>query len=170
MNFKPGKTEGMTYFMGKEAALYKRKVCANDGCIDVCVGVRLRVVDKYVHLGTTLASDLNVQADVPRRTSSAMTAYGCMARVFGLPGLAKTTRVDLAKSLVGCRLVYNVATWPRITAWAFRQLNSVYMRPIRRVAGKPRYCKTWRDEQVCHHLGVPSLDCVLRQRRLLHLL
>eukprot|EP00973_Karenia_brevis_P028395 3914055-Karenia_brevis.AAC.1 len=41
--------------------------------------VSLRIVDEYVHLGGTRSSDGHPNADVQKRVSSAMLAYGPIA-------------------------------------------------------------------------------------------
>ena len=48
-------------------------------------------------------------------------------------------------------------------------LNAMYMKVWRRVVGQPRYQKSeMTDLQVRQKLGVPSIDCYLRQKRLLY--
>ena len=73
-------------------------------------------------------------------------------------------------SLIVSKLTFNVHVWSNLNTDAWRCLNSTYMRVARRILGKPRFdhiCPS--DLQVRTQLGCPSLDCVLRRKRLIYL-
>ena len=57
--------------------------------------------------------------------------------------------------------------WSSFRNNVWKILNNVYSRLWRRVLGQPRFKSSpLRDCQVRKVLGIPSLDCVLRKRRL----
>ena len=126
-----------------------------------------------MHLGSGLDDVCNPSPDVQIRTSSAMAAYAPIARkVFGNIGVGRAVRLRLFHSLVLSRLLYNVQTWSVLTQAAYNRLNSVYMRGIRRIAACLKFNAesahvAGSDSFVRSLLGVPSLQCILMQRRLL---
>jgi len=83
--------------------------------------------------------------------------------------LAVSTRIMLANSLVMSRLIYNIHVWSGVDSVSRRIVNSVYNRVWRRVLGKPRFGRTdVCDADVRAALRVPSIDCLIRKRRLLY--
>ena len=79
-------------------------------------------------------------------------------------------RVQLAWSLVMSTLLYNVHVWSKFDGRARSMLNTMYNKVWRRVYGKPRHCRSdITDVGVRVELGVPSLDCYVRRRRLKYL-
>ena len=78
--------------------------------------------------------------------------------------------MELAWSLVFSKLLYNVHTWHSFKGQHRDILNKVYSLVWRRVASRPRFDATaLSDEAVRAELKVPSIDCHVRQRRLLYL-
>jgi len=73
-------------------------------------------------------------------------------------------------SLILSRLLNNVHTWV-MNPTVLRILNSVYMRDLRRIAGKLRYDATCEcsDADVRQMLSQPSLDCLVQRKRLQYL-
>ena len=68
------------------------------------------------------------------------------------------------------KLIYNVHVWSVFEAKPRSILNSVYMRLWRRIANEPRFQRcAHTDLEIRRQLGVPSLDCLTRKRRLKYL-
>ena len=92
-------------------------------------------------------------------------------KVFGAVQIGRSVRIQLFFSLIVSRLVYCVHTWGEVCSSAYRRLNSVYMRGLRRICGACRYdaesARAYTDRQVRELLGVMSLQCLLARRRLL---
>eukprot|EP00973_Karenia_brevis_P017938 2465190-Karenia_brevis.AAC.1 len=106
-----------------------------------CLGSpSLRVVQEYKHLGSLISSDGSPAADAPHRAQSAMSAYAPLAtKIFGCIRLSRHVRLRLYNALVVSRLIYNVHVWSNVSKAAYTRLNSVYMRGLRRIAGKCKF-------------------------------
>ena len=106
-----------------------------------------------------------------KRSSSALSSYCPLAsRIFGSCRVGFWLGLLYLNSLVLSRLLYLVHLWndrPK----PFRNLNAVYMRALRRIAGQCRFSssKQCADYEVRIQLGQPSLDCLFARLRLLHL-
>lgn len=133
--------------------------------------VTINVVSQYKHLGCIVEESGNLVPEARNREKSALTAFAPIAkRILHSIMLGMKRRIRLAWSLVMSRLLFGVHTWSNFNGQARGIIYSVYMRVWRRVAGDPRYCKTrWNDLEVRTLLGVPSLDCYMRQKRLIYL-
>ena len=133
VNYQPGKTEVMLHLSGKDQGKLKAKTAADGNEIHALGGLHVRVVNSYVHLGSTMA-------DVERRHNACMQSYAPIAHsVFGNCCFRVKDRVSLARSLCFSRLLYNVHVWSSLSPWAVRRLNSGYMRVLRRIAGQPKH-------------------------------
>ena len=177
INWKPGKTECFLSLRGKHAQVQKDKLLKENGATSIhlpveCGHPSLRVVRKYVHLGSGIDENCSAWPDVQIRTSSAMAAYAPISKkVFGNPRLSRGLRMRLWMSLVISRLLYNVHVWSVLSQSMYTRLNSVYMRALRRIAGRSCYDATsahrgGTDAAVRLELGASSLQCLLMQRRL----
>ena len=178
INWKPGKTECFLKLRGKHAEAQRSKLVMQGDQLMVplpseCNHPFLRVVRRYVHLGSGLDDVCSPSPDVQIRTSSAMAAFAPISKkVFGNIGVARAVRLRLFHSLVLSRLLYNVQTWSALSHTAYNRLNSIYMRGLRRIAACAKYDAqsahvAGSDASVRTLLGVPSLQCIIMQRRLL---
>ena len=178
INWKPGKTECFLKLRGKHAEAQRSKLVMQGDQLMVplpseCNHPFLRVVRRYVHLGSGLDDVCSPSPDVQIRTSSAMAAFAPISKkVFGNIGVARAVRLRLFHSLVLSRLLYNVQTWSALSQAAYNRLNSIYMRGLRRIAACSKYDAqsahvAGSDASVRTLLGVPSLQCIIMQRRLL---
>ena len=100
-----------------------------------------------------------------------MNSFAPLAvRVLGSRHISRNRRVQLNYSLVLSKLVFNVHVWSSFHGKPRNIINQMYMRSWRRVAGDPRYGKTvFSDYEIRVLLGVPSIDCYVRKRRLLYM-
>jgi len=185
INCKPGKTKAIV-LRGKKAKAEKAAMCdkSNNRTLvadktrrrrikkapAVDLHVSINVVDCYKHLGCIVDGSGNLVPEARNREKSAMSAFAPLStKVLGSKALSIKRRIGLAWSLVISRLVFGVHTWTEFSGQARRILNNVYMRVWRRVLGDPRFQRTaWIDAEVRNLLGVPSLDCYIRQRRLIY--
>ena len=178
INWKPGKTECFLTFRGKHSEAQRQKLVKQDGQLMIplpqeCGHPFLRVVRRYVHLGSGLDGACGPAPDVQIRTASALSAFTPISKkVFGNSWVTRAVRLRLLSSLVLSRLLYNVHTWSALTQAAYNRLNSVYMRGLRRIADCLRFSAesahaSGSDAYVRTLLGAPSLQCIIMQRRLL---
>jgi hypothetical protein len=145
INWKPGKTECFLRLRGRHASAERDKSCKTGNVLPIplpmaCGSSSLRIVSEYKHLGSSIDSCGSVLSDVSGRVSSAMSAYAPIAKkVSGATRISRVVRERLFTSLVVSRLLYNVHTWSKLTRSMYSKLNAVYMRGLRRVAGKNHF-------------------------------
>jgi len=100
-----------------------------------------------------------------------MSAFAPLSKkVSGCISIDRKVRLALFMNLVVSRLTYNVHVWSDLSAAAYRILNSTYMRGLRRIAATCRFSDAPNqptDSDTRRLLGVPSLQCVIIQRRLM---
>jgi hypothetical protein len=171
INWKRGKSEAMIKYRGRRATQRLDAHRSPDGkCIRINDTDRVFLVDHYKHLGGIITSDGIIMPEVNLRASSAMSTYGPLAtRVFGSSAVSVTLKKHFLQSLVMSKLLYNVQTLT-MTIAGLRKLNDPYMRALRRIFGEPRHDEhcTNSDRQVRRALGMPSIDCVVLQKRLVY--
>ena len=183
LNFQKGKTEVMIKYRGKGARDAKenlRKLPASSGSQSLPVelvhgssvrNVGLVLTDVYKHLGSLVSIDGLLAPEAHARVRSAMSSYAPLsAAILGSRSVSVARRMRLGWSLVISRLCYNIHVWSHVPQIAWRSVNTMYNRLWSRIYGQPRFCQTERsDFEVRLALGVPSLDCFLRRRRLKYL-
>ena len=113
----------------------------------------------------------SVFLDAKSRSASAMASCAPLAsKLFSSRSVSVRRRISLGWSLIVSKLVYNVHVWPVLIGPSRRLLNNVYMRLWRRIANRPRFkAGGFSDVEVRRSLGVVSLDCLIRKRRLKYL-
>ena len=137
MNHGPNKTEAFVRLCGKNQAEFKASIADAGHAIVTPQGRSIRVVEEYVHLGSTTSAMLNDNVDVNRRCSIAKQTLSALGEhIFGNPMFSAQLRLGLGKALVLSRLQYGVHLWGSLSAWALRSLNAVYMSLLRRIAGQ----------------------------------
>jgi hypothetical protein len=174
-NWGPQKSEAMLTLRGSGSTELYAQIWKQEIPSIPVVGIHdinfIRVVMSYKYLGSILSEKLARNADAIRRTRLAMASYAPIAtKVFGSSCISTTLKVALAFSLVFSRLLYGVQTWQSVTKWCYEKLNGTYMRVLRRIAGlhfeKGKKCIS--NTEVRRTLCIPSLECLIMQRRLLH--
>ena len=182
VNFSKGKTELIVSLRGTHAKACKAKLAASAAAappemkdemhvpVSLSTGrsVRVCVVPSYKHLGSSVSGSGSLIAKAQNQAKSAMAAFAPLAKViFGSQCVALLRKVNLAWSLVFSRLFFNVHTWSEFTCKPRSILEQVYMRVIRRIVGRPRFdAGAMPDNDVRMASGFPSIDCVVRARRL----
>ena len=97
----------------------------------------VRVVRSCRHLGTIHTATGNMTEEARARVKAMMAAYRALAgRVFGSPKLSRRTRLRLADTLLWCILLFATGTWSLYTPTVLRCFNTVYMRVLRKCAGR----------------------------------
>ena len=177
MNMGPNKTEAFVRLVGKDQAKYKAEIAASGHVLKTPEGRVVRVVEQYAHLGSHVSASMDDNVDVDRRCGVASQTIAALARpVFGNPVFSVSLRLKLGKSLVLSRLLYCVHVWSNFSPWALRKLATVYHRLLRHIAGQ-----SWRGElkdgkrymsdlEIRVMLGMPPLEHLIAQRRLIYLI
>ncbi|XP_063386472.1 uncharacterized protein LOC134672159 [Cydia fagiglandana] len=127
--------------------------------------VPLEVVDKFCYLGSTVSSNLSLDAEVNVRIGKAATTFGRLrTRVWNNKHLTTKTKMTVYQTCVLSILLYGAETW---TSYANqeRRLNTFHMRCLRSILNI-----TWKDrvtnERVLEIAQLPSITALLKQRRL----
>ena len=165
VNWAKGKTEAFLSLRGKNAHILMQDTISNESSMLVPnSGERLRVVSEYKHLGTVLSFDGSDNLDTVRRVQLSLAAYCPLAsKVFGSFSVKICLKLKLADSLVFSRLFYNTHLYARLSKFVMAKLNSVYMRVLRKVLGRPpRFQdRSLNDEQVRAALHMPCVSLYL---------
>ena len=180
VNWSKGKTEALMCYRGKHAKQCKTNLVLDDGssgyslppCVKEATGKSHLVVSQsYKHLGGYITVSGNLVVEARHRASSAMSSFVPIAqKVFGCSSMSLQHKLQLGWSLIVSKLVYNFHTWSYFSGVARTTLNVVYMRLWRRIANSPRFNReALSDLTVRRGLGVPSIDCYIRRRRLAYL-
>ena len=178
INFAPAKTEAMLQFRGKQAVKLCSEFKHQDGRYLVIppseflsdANPRIGLVHTYKHLGLPTAIDGSPMPAVNHNCNRAFQAYGPLAsKVFGSPQIRVNAKILLMNTLILTRLCFNLHIMVPNAA-ALAKLNTAYMRPGRKIADRCNYDGSQgSDLRPRISIGVPSIDCLLLRRRLLHL-
>ena len=124
----------------------------------------LEVVEDFTYLGSTISSNLSLEAEINKRIGKAASAMSRLStRVWENTNLT-TNKIAVYNACVLSTLLYGSETW---TAYARqeRRLNSFHLRCLRRILGI-----SWQDrvpnKDVLERAGIPSMFAMLSQRRL----
>ena len=125
----------------------------------------LEVVEDFTYLGSTISSNLSLEAEINKRIGKAASAMSRLStRVWENTNLTTNTKIAVYNACVLSTLLYGSETW---TAYARqeRRLNSFHLRCLRRILGI-----SWQDrvpnKDVLERAGIPSMFAMLSQRRL----
>ena len=152
VNYQPGKTEIMLHLSGKDQGILKARIAADGHRVHTPGGRQVRVLDNYVHLGSTMGDD---NADVERRHNACMQSYAPIAQsVFGNCCFRMRDRVNTARSLCFSRRLFLVHVWSYLSPWAARRLNGGYMRMLRRIVVAAKI-QSWSVDR-CESPRVPQ--------------
>jgi hypothetical protein len=173
INWKPGKTEALLQYRGKNATSHLDSRRYN-GKLMIPVpnssNAFVNVVMSYKHLGCVTSLSSSDTGDAKHKASSAMQAYSPLAvKLFGSPEIPAGMKLSFMQSLVLSRLLFNAHVIVPSAAF-LNNVNAVYMRVLRRITGDMRFSEdTVSDIEVRRKVGMPSIDCVLQQNRLKYL-
>ena len=132
----------------------------------------LIVVDQYKHLGSLVEAQANLTLEAHNRsTKMAVALAQISANILSSTWLGLATKKRLANSILVSRLVFNLHAWWKFEGKPRRIIATAYMRIWRRIAGKHWQGKSSgvTDAQLRRELQVPSIDCLVRKRRLKYL-
>ena len=125
----------------------------------------LEVEDKFTYLGSTISSNLSLDAELNTRIGKAMTVMARLAkRVWDNTMLSINTKMRVYQACVLSTLLYGSESWTLYSRQE-RRLNAFHLRCLRRLLGI-----TWQDRvtniNVLAMAGMPSMYAMLSQRRL----
>ncbi|XP_068756587.1 uncharacterized protein [Montipora capricornis] len=153
---------------GLTISLKKTQVMGQDVSNDPSISIgdhTLEVVDKFTYLGSTISSNLSLDAELNTRIGKAATALARLTkRVWDNTMLSTNTKMRVYQACVLSTLLYGSEAWT-LYSYQERRLNAFHMRCLRRLLGI-----TWQDRvtniDVLAKAGMPSIFAILTQRRL----
>ena len=116
----------------------------------------LEVVDKFTYLGSTISSNLSLDAELNTRIGKAMTVMARLAkRVWDNTMLTVNTKMRVYQACVLSTLLYGSESWTLYSRQE-RRLNAFHLRCLRRLLGI-----TWQDRvtntNILAMAGMPSM-------------
>lgn len=125
----------------------------------------LEVIEEFTYLGSTIPSNLSLDAEINKRIGKASTAMSRLAkRVWENNALTRKTKILVYRAVVLSTLLYGSETWTTYSTQE-RRLNAFHMRCLRRILGVK-----WQDltpnHVVLEEAGIQSVYALLTQRRL----
>jgi len=125
----------------------------------------LEVVDEFTYLGSTISSNLSLDAELNKRIGKSATALARLGkRVWDNSMLTINTKIAVYRACVLSTLLYGSEAWTLYSRQE-RRLNTFHMRCLRRILGI-----SWQDrvpnKDVLAQAGMLSMFALLTQRRL----
>ena len=126
---------------------------------------KLEAVESFVYLGSTIANNLSLDAEINKRIGKASTVLARLtSRVWENRKLTINTKMSVFQACVLSTLLYSSESWT-LYASQEKKLNVFFMRCLRRILGI-----SWKDRitnnEVLARAKLPSMYTILRQRRL----
>ena len=125
----------------------------------------LEAVENFTYLGSSISSNLSLDAELNKRIGKAATAMARLEkRVWDNSMLTICTKMKVYQACVLSTLLYGSETWT-LYSHQERRVNSFHLRCLRRILGI-----TWQDrvpnKNILAQAGIPSIFALLSQRRL----
>jgi hypothetical protein len=125
----------------------------------------LEVVDNFTYLGSTISSNLSLDAELNTRIGKAAAAMARLAkRAWDNSMLTNHTKMRVYQACVLSTLLYGSEAWTLYSRQE-RRLNSFHLRCLRKILGI-----TWQDhvpnKDVLAQAGITSMFALLSQKRL----
>ena len=125
----------------------------------------LEVVENFTYLGSTISSNLSLDAELNTRIGKAASAVARLTkRVWSNAMLTTNTKMRVYQACVLSTLLYGSETWT-LYARQERRLNAFHLRSLRKILGI-----TWQDrvpnKNVLERAKTQSMFALLSQRRL----
>ena len=125
----------------------------------------LDVVHDFVYLGTTISDSLSLESELNKRIGKAATTMARLKkRVWTNSKITTNTKIQVYSACVVSTLLYASEAWAT-RARQEHKLNAFHMRCLRHILGIK-----WQDKvpntTVLERSGMPSMYCLLKQRRM----
>ncbi|BHF75504.1 hypothetical protein SprV_0501860000 [Sparganum proliferum] len=128
-------------------------------------GTQLQVVENFPYLGSTLASNTNIDDEVANRISKASQAFGRLqTAVWNSHGHQLSMKLKMYKAVILPTLLYGAETWTVYTKQA-RRLNHFHLSCLRRIL-RLNWQDRIPDTDVLEQTGILSIYTMLRQMQL----
>ena len=136
VNFQPGKTEIVLDLRGPQARALRADLMRHSqpGLWVDGIDVFIRIVPRYIHLGTLYTATGSMQPELRRRLEMAHVKLNSLSTpIFKRRGLGLQRKLCLFQSLILSGLWHNAAIWPPLTTAEKELLKKGVFRLYRRV-------------------------------------
>ena len=128
-------------------------------------GQRLKAVDKFTYLGSTLSRAVVTDDEVDTRLAKASSAFGRLtSNVWNRRGITRETKIKVYRAVVLTTLLYGSETWTVYKRHAAR-LNHFHTTHLRKLLGIK-----WQDEipdtEFLARAGLPSIHTLLKKAQI----
>ena len=129
-------------------------------------GEKLKVVDKFTYLGSTLSRAVHIDDEVTARIAKASVAFGRLrANVWERNGIKLDTKLKVYKAVVLPTLLYACETWTVYQRHA-KRLNHFHFKSCLRKLLKIKWQDKIPDTEVLKKAGMQSMHTVLKLAQL----
>jgi len=119
-------------------------------------GEKLKAVDTFTYLGSTLSRSVCIDDEVDGRIAKASTAYGRLRKkVWERTGLSQKTKMKVCKAIVLPSLLYSCETWTVYSSHV-KKLKRFHMNCLRKIL-QIRWQDTIPDTEVLSRADMPSI-------------
>lgn len=128
-------------------------------------GQRLKAVDKFTYLGSTLSRNVVIDDEVDARLAKANSAFGRLSKnVWQRRGIKTETKIKVYRAAVLTTLLYGSETWTVYQRHAAK-LNHFHTTQLRKLLGIK-----WQDKipdtEVLTCAGLPSIHTLMKKHQL----
>ena len=128
-------------------------------------GQKLKVVDKFTYLGSTLSRAVHIDDEITARIAKASVAFGRLrANVWERNGIKLDTKLKVYKAVVLPTLLYACETWTVYQCHA-KRLNHFHLSCLRKLL-KIKWQDKIPDTEVLTKAGMQSMHTVLKLAQL----
>ena len=128
-------------------------------------GQKLKVVDKFTYLGSTLSRAVHIDDEITARIAKASVAFGRLrANVWERNGIKLDTKLKVYKAVVLPTLLYACETWTVYQRHA-KRLNYFHLSCLRKLL-KIKWQDKIPDTEVLRKAGMQSMHTVLKLAQL----
>ena len=121
--------------------------------------------EEYEYLGSLLTRDCTLDREISRRIGKAAASFRALSRILWYqPRIKKHHKLRMFKAAVLPVLLYGSESWTPLAPHLCR-LQGFVMRCLRVILGISRR-ENLRDTEVRRRAGLPTVDTLIRQRRL----
>ena len=119
-------------------------------------GERLKSVDKFTYLGSTLSRNVNIDDEIQCRLAKASSAFGQLSQqVWNRRGIRLETKIKVYRAAVMTTLLYGCESWTVYSRHA-RKLNHFHTVCLRRILGI-KWQDRIPDTEVLEKSGLSSI-------------
>ena len=131
----------------------------------IVYGNRLKAVDRFTYLGSTLSKDVIIDEEINTRIAKASAAFGRLrANVWNRRGISLHTKLKVYKAMVLPTLLYASETWTVYRRHAMK-LNHFHTTSLRKLLGI-KWQDRIPDTDVLARAGLPTIHTILMQTQL----